>query len=201
MFANKGVHVDPISILKVEDKYGNILETAMPHSRGVLREQTAYIMASMLQTVASRGTGAASRSVYKFTHPAGGKTGTTNDYTDAWYTTFTPELVAGVWVGLDDPAMSLGARQSGAVAALPITAPFMKMAVDTLHIPPTPFERPEGIVDVEVCLETQKLATEFCPNVIKDIADVRYAPKEYCDVHTGEKSRVKKTPKKRRIRY
>jgi len=201
VFANKGVHVDPVSLLKVEDKYGNILESATPHSRGVLTEQTAYIMASMLQTVASAGTGAASRSVYKFYHPAGGKTGTTNDYTDAWYITFTPELVAGVWVGLDDPAMSLGARQSGAVAALPITAPFMKMAVDTLHIPPTPFERPDGIVDVEICLDTQKLATEFCPNVVKDIANEHYAPKEFCDVHTGERSRPTVTSKKRRIQH
>lgn len=201
VFANKGVLVDPVAILKVEDKYDNIIETASPRSRGVLREQTAYIMASLLQTVASAGTGAASRSVYKFYHPAGGKTGTTNDYTDAWYITFTPELVAGVWVGLDDPAMSLGPRQSGAVAALPITAPFMKAAVDTLHIPPTPFERPEGIVDVEICMDTQKLATEYCPNVIKDICDVRYVPQEECDVHTGEKSQQPNPQQRRRIRY
>jgi penicillin-binding protein 1A len=200
-FANKGVRVDPISILKVEDKYGNIIDTASPHSRGVLTEQTAYIMATMLQTVASRGTGAASRSVHKFYHPAGGKTGTTNDYTDAWYITFTPDLVAGVWVGLDDPAMSLGSRQSGATAALPITAPFMKMAVDTLHIPPTPFEKPEGIIDVEICIDTQKLATEYCPNVVKDIADVRYAPLEHCNVHTGERSRSTTIPPKRRIQH
>ncbi len=201
VFANQGVLVDPVAILKVEDKHDNIIENASTHSRGVLREQTAYIMASLLQTVASAGTGAASRSVYKFYHPAGGKTGTTNDYTDAWYITFTPELVAGVWVGLDDPAMSLGPRQSGAVAALPITAPFMKTAVDTLHIPQTPFERPEGIVNVEVCMETQKLATEYCPNVIKDICDVRYLPQESCEKHTGETNQQLNAQQKRRIRY
>ncbi len=201
IFANKGVHVKPISILKIEDKYGNIVETGATESRGVLREETAYIMASILQTVATGGTGAASRSVYHFTHPAGGKTGTTNAYTDAWYVTFTPELVAGVWVGLDDPQMSLGPRQSGAMAALPITAPFMKMAVDTLHIPPTPFERPAGIVDVEICMETQKLATEYCPNVIKDICDERYVPSEYCDVHTGQKTSSPSQQQKRRIRH
>ena len=170
-------------------------------SRGVLREETAYIMASILQTVATAGTGAASRSVHKFMHPAGGKTGTTNAYTDAWYITFTPELVAGVWVGLDDPQMSLGPRQSGAMAALPITAPFMKSAVDTLHIPPTPFERPAGIVDVEVCEETQKLATEYCPKVIKDICDERYVPSEDCDVHTGQKPTQRPAQQKRRIRH
>ncbi|MBN1558965.1 PBP1A family penicillin-binding protein [candidate division KSB1 bacterium] len=199
VFANKGVYVKPVAILKIEDKYGNVIETATTESRGVLREETAYIMASMLQTVASAGTGAASRSVYKFYHPAGGKTGTTNEYTDAWYITFTPELVAGVWVGLDDPKMSLGERQSGAVAALPITAPFMKAAVDTLHIPPTPFDPPAGIVEVEICMETQKLATEYCPNVIRDICDVRYVPKEKCDMHSGEKSR--QPTSQRRIRY
>jgi penicillin-binding protein 1A len=201
VFANKGVWVKPVAILKIEDKYDNILETATTESRGVLREETAYIMASMLQTVASGGTGAASRSVYKFMHPAGAKTGTTNEYTDAWYITFTPELVAGVWVGLDDPAMSLGPRQSGAVAALPITAPFMKTAVDTLHIPPTLFERPPGIVNVEVCLETQKLATEYCPTVISDICDVRYLPRETCDVHTGQKSAQSTLQQKKRIQY
>jgi penicillin-binding protein 1A len=201
IFANKGVHVKPISILKIEDKYNNVVEVGTTESQGVLREETAYIMTSILQTVASAGTGAASRSVYKFTHPAGGKTGTTNAYTDAWYITFTPELVAGVWVGLDDPQMSLGPRQSGAVAALPITAPFMKMAVDTLHIPPTPFERPPGIVDVEICEETQKLATEYCPNVIKDICDERYVPGEFCDVHTGEKPTQRPSQQKRRIRH
>ncbi|MBN1464425.1 PBP1A family penicillin-binding protein [candidate division KSB1 bacterium] len=200
VFANKGVWVKPVAILKIEDKYGNVIETATTESRGVLREETAFIMASMLQTVASAGTGAASRSVYKFYHPAGGKTGTTNEYTDAWYITFTPEIVAGVWVGLDDPKMSLGERQSGAVAALPITAPFMKEAVDTLHIPATSFERPPGIVDVSVCMETQKLATEYCPNVIRDICDVRYLPKERCDLHTGEKSK-QPAAQKRRIRY
>ncbi|MBN1482903.1 PBP1A family penicillin-binding protein [candidate division KSB1 bacterium] len=201
VFANKGVHVKPVSILKIEDKHGNIIESATTESQGVLREETAYIMANILQTVASAGTGAASRSVYKFTHPAGGKTGTTNEYTDAWYVTFTPELVAGTWVGLDDPQMSLGPRQSGAVAALPITAPFMKTAVDTLHIPPTPFTRPAGIVDVEICMDSQKLATEYCPNVVRDICDVRYLPKESCDMHTGQKSTQPLTQQRKRIRY
>ncbi|RPH97082.1 MAG: hypothetical protein EHM72_14000, partial [Calditrichaeota bacterium] len=78
VFANKGVLVEPFAIERIEDRYGNIIEQASPKSHGVLREETAYIMASMLQTSASRGTGAMSRSVYKFYHPAGGKTGTTN---------------------------------------------------------------------------------------------------------------------------
>ena len=75
-FPNKGVLVKPVSVLRVADKFDNILEISSPESKGVLREETAYIIANMLQTVASRGTGATSRSVYKFLRPAGGKTGT-----------------------------------------------------------------------------------------------------------------------------
>lgn len=200
VFGNKGVLVEPIAIERIEDKYGNIIEQASPKSHGVLREETAYIMASMLQTSASKGTGAMSRSVYKFYHPAGGKTGTTNSYTDAWYITFTPMLAAGTWVGLDDPAMSLGDRQTGAVVALPITAPFMRMAVDTLHIPPVPFERPPGIVDVNICMDSKKLANDYCPNVITDICDVRYLPTT-CDLHGADKGNKASPQQKRRVGY
>ncbi len=196
VFANRGIHAEPIAILRIEDRYGNILESAEPKLKGVLREETAYIMASMLQTAASRGTGAMSRSVYHFYHPAGGKTGTTNRYTDAWYITFTPLLAAGTWVGLDDPAMSLGDRQTGAVVALPITASFMRMAVDTLGIPPVPFPRPAGIVDVTICLDSQKLAGEHCTNVVQDICDIRYLPGR-CDLHGLGRERPQQ--QKRRI--
>lgn len=205
VFANKGVLVLPTYILRVEDKYGNVLERSVPQSKGVLREETAYIMANMLQTAAQRGTGAISVSVYQFTRPAGGKTGTTNDFTDAWYVTFTPQFVAGTWVGLDDPALSLGESQSGTRAALPITVPFIKTAMDTLQLPVEDFERPEGVIDVEICEESKLLATEHCPSVIKDICNVEYAPDEYCTIHTSSKKGVpepkNRTNKNRRIRY
>ena len=196
VFANKGVHAEPMAILRIEDKYGNVIESFEPKKKGVLREETAYIMANMLQTAASKGTGAMSRSVYHFYHPAGGKTGTTNRYTDAWYINFTPLLAAGTWVGLDDPAMSLGDRQTGAVVALPITASFMRMAVDTLNIPPLPFERPPGIKDIKICTESHQLATEYCPDTLDEICDVRYLPPP-CDLHADGK--VKTPQQKRRI--
>jgi len=205
VFANHGVLVKPTSVLRIEDKYGNILEKATPQSRGVISEETAYIMANMLQTVASRGTGAASRSVYKFYRPAGGKTGTTNDFTDAWYVTFTPQMVAGVWVGLDDPSMSLGNRQSGAKAALPICATFMRTAHDTLQLPVEDFVKPDGVVELEICRESQQLATDACPEVLKEIFNVRYQPTEYCQIHTGKIDRnndvLKKRKSRRKIRY
>ncbi len=200
VFANRGVLVKPISVLRVEDKFGNVIERANPQSRGVLREETAYIMANMLQTVASRGTGAASRSVYRFLRPAGGKTGTTNDFTDAWYVTFTPQIVAGVWVGLDDPSLSLGKRQSGARAALPIAATFMRTAHDTLQLPVEDFVRPDGIVELEICRESKQLATEYCPEILKEIFDVRYQPTEYCQLHTGKVDKNNKLLQKRKLR-
>ncbi|MBN2410350.1 PBP1A family penicillin-binding protein [candidate division KSB1 bacterium] len=186
-FANKGVLVESHSLLRVEDKYGNVLEQVHPQSKGVLREETAYIMTNLLQTVATSGTGAASRSRFEFYRPAGGKTGTTNDFTDAWYISFTPQIVAGVWIGLDDPSLSLGERQSGARAALPITAPFMKAAHDTLDLPVLDFERPLGVVEIEICRETKLLANDNCPSVLKEICDIRFLPQKHCDIHTGEK--------------
>ena len=199
-FANRGVLAKPMSVIRVEDRYGNILERTIPQSKGVLREETAYIMANMLQTAATSGTGAASRSVYNFLRPAGAKTGTTNDFTDAWYITFTPQMVVSVWVGLDDPALSLGKRQSGAKAALPMAVTTIKAAYDTLQLPVEDFVRPEGVVELEVCKDTKLLATNSCPNVIREIFDVRYQPVETCNVHTGD-NKNNKSNSRRKIRF
>jgi penicillin-binding protein 1A len=205
VFANNGVLVKPVSVLRVEDKNGNILERAKQQSKGVLREETAYIMTDLLKTVASRGTGAASRSVYRFLRPAGGKTGTTNNFTDAWYVTFTPQIVAGVWVGLDDPSLSLGNRQSGARAALPIAATFMAAAHDTLQLPVAEFIKPDGVVELEICAETKMLASDYCPEVESEIFAVRYQPTRECEYHSGHQSinrpELSEREKKRRLRY
>lgn len=193
VFGNKGIYAEPRSIIRVEDKYGNVLEEHHPIVREALREDVAYLMTNMMQTVIDHGTGAAARSRYQFYRPAAGKTGTTNDYTDGWFVGFTPQIVAGVWCGLDDPKMSLGRGQEGAKVALPIWAPFMKASHDTLLITTgdtarwgiKDFERPGGVIYCEICAETKKLATEFCPHIISEVFLRSSAPKSYCDKHEG----------------
>ncbi|MEE4311522.1 MAG: PBP1A family penicillin-binding protein [candidate division KSB1 bacterium] len=201
VFPNLGARAKPRTIIKVVDKYGNVLEEHPPEMSHVLRAETSYIMTDLLQTIMNNGTGAAARSVYQFLRPAGGKTGTTNEFTDAWFIGFTPQIVAGVWIGLDNPAMTLGPGQAGAVAALPVWAPFMKVAHDTLDLPIAYFRKPPGVIEMEICAETKQIATEFCPNIVKEIFDVKFAPTEECTKHTGESAGFSKTNKKKRIRF
>ena len=99
-FANKGVHVEPVAILKVLDRNGKVLEQADPKQRSVVSETSAAELTDMLQGVVAHGTGAGAN----IGRPAAGKTGTTSDYRDAWFVGYTPDLVAGVWVGCDDNA-------------------------------------------------------------------------------------------------
>jgi penicillin-binding protein 1A len=168
VFANRGVRVEPISVLSIEDKDGNILEEAVTKEHDVISAETAYIMTDMLSDVIEnvRGTGHAARWKYQFTkniQPAvAGKTGTTNDFKNAWFIGFTPQMVACVWIGFRDERISLGEDKSGAVAALPIWAPFMRMVHDSLKIPPMEFTMPAGVSRVKICAESKKLATESC---------------------------------------
>ena len=203
VFANGGALAKPMAILRVEDKYGNVLERYRPALTHVLRSQTSYIMVDLLKTVLNRGTGIAARSKYHFYRPAGGKTGTTNEFTDAWFIGFTPQIVAGVWVGFDNPALTLGAGQDGSRTALPIWAPFMKTTHDTLNLPIEYFKVPLGVVRRDICKQTKQLATEFCPDIVKEIFESKNAPTEKCSIHTGFGSRSKKTSKsrKKRIRF
>lgn len=189
VFANKGLLAKPMPIIRVVDKYGNVLEENSPIIREALRKEVAYIMASMLQSVILHGTGVRVRYMYHFDRPAGGKTGTTNDYVDAWFIGFTPQIVTGVWVGVDSRQISLGPGAEGAKIALPIWAPYMKAAHDTLNLPIEDFEMPLGVVKRKICAETKKLATESCPNIIEEVFLVSSTPTEYCKMH----SEIRKT--------
>ncbi len=139
-FPNDGVRVAPRMIRKVEDYDGRVLEEDYPKVKDVVSARTARIMVDMLREVVLHGTGAAAA---KLNHPLGGKTGTTNDFTDAWFVGFSPSLTCGVWVGFDEKK-TLGNKETGAVAALPIWMDFMRVALqgreseDFLAPPPVP---------------------------------------------------------------
>ena len=158
-FANKGIYSSPIAITRIEDKYGQIIKEFTNTQKEVLSPETAYMVTNLLQTVMDKGTGGSVRWKYKFRHVAGGKTGTTQNWSDAWFVGFTPSITAGAWFGVDQYPISLGKGQAGSVAALPAWALFMKEAHKTLNIPSEPFVMPEGVVEVEIDSDTKQLPT------------------------------------------
>jgi penicillin-binding protein 1A len=182
VFPNQGVWNKPYAIKKILDREGNEVYKSPQFSKEILSKETAYIMVNMLQTVVNEGTGGKVRWKYYFYYPAGGKTGTTDDFTDAWFVGFTKDIVAGVWVGVDDPAVSLGSGMSGDMAALPIWAKFMKSTYDSLKLEKKDFIQPDGVREYKICSETKKLPTEFCP-VETEIFNVKDAPKTKCKIH------------------
>ncbi len=124
-FPNDGVRVSPRYIRKVTDYDGRVLEEDFPEVKDVISAKTARTMTAMLREVVLHGTAA---SAAKMPYPLAGKTGTTNDYTDAWFIGFSPQITCGVWVGFDEKK-TLGNKETGAVAALPIWINFMKIAL------------------------------------------------------------------------
>jgi penicillin-binding protein 1A len=125
VFPNDGVHVTPRYITRVTDYEGRVLEEDFPDVKDVISERTARIMTSMLREVVLHGTGVAAA---KLPFPVAGKTGTTNDFTDAWFVGFSPSMTCGAWVGYDEKK-SLGAKETGSRAALPIWMNFMTVAM------------------------------------------------------------------------
>ena len=120
-FANQGLRMKPYLITKITDRDGNVIEENRPAGKDAIRADTAFIMTSLLQGVVRRGTAARAASLRR---PIAGKTGTTNDMTDAWFIGYEPTLAAGVWVGYDDKRKSLGRHEEGSKAALPIWMDF-----------------------------------------------------------------------------
>jgi 1A family penicillin-binding protein len=163
VWANQGMYVEPLCIKYVLDREGNIREENISPARRVLDENVAFQMTYLMKGVVQEGTGRRLTTVFGFDKPAAGKTGTTNDETDAWFIGFVPGLVAGVWVGFDDYSKSIG--YTGALAALPIWYDFMKSVVDE---PVKDFPVPEGIVFKQVDADTGLPATSGSTNVIRE---------------------------------
>ncbi len=181
VFANRGIRNDPMFIVKVEDRTGNVLERNTPRPVEVLSEETAAVMTSMLRSALDHGTGYPARA-RGFLLPAAGKTGTMDEYMDAWFVGFVPGLVAGTWVGYDDKR-TIGPGMTGARAALPIWTDFMMQA--TRGRPVEDFPLPEGTVSRLVCTESGMLATDACPHVTNETYNAGSEPTEYCTQHPG----------------
>ena len=193
VFPNKGIYVEPTALRKLEGKDGNVVfAQESGRKREALRPPVAVIMTDMMRSVLDEpgGTGRRIRTYYRFKPEAAGKTGTTNDYTDAWFIGFTPDLVAGVWVGIDDPSLRLWPRQAGSVAAMPLWAQFMKEVYLTVEpyrgLDNHGFDYPETLVErLAVCNETYKMATRFCPDQGEDLFIVGEALPNSCPLHGG----------------
>jgi penicillin-binding protein 1A len=181
-FPNEGIWVEPIAIMRIEDRYGNLIEEFVPESREAIGEGVAYIMSDMMEDVIDGGTASSVRAW--FHRPAAGKTGTTQDFTDAWFIGFTPQLVAGCWVGFDDPRIKFGGWYGqGGKAAAPIWARFMKYVYDDPQttMPLAYFEMPPEVEEVSVCSVTGLKANAYCPSYV-DLVLKKFANKT-CSVH------------------
>ena len=159
-FANQGMRPRPFFVREVRDAQGNILERTEPAVEQAIPPDTAYLLVRLMQEVIQSGTGMAAKGLG---HHLAGKTGTTNENTDAWFIGYSPDLVAGVWVGFDTPA-PLGDRQSAAVVALPIWSRFMRQALPLF--PNRDFPVPSGITFARVDPGTGKALPPGSPGGI-----------------------------------
>ena len=189
VYANHGVYVEPISILKIEDKDGNVIEENNPMQREVLSEETSFIMTSMLQGVVDdpQGTGARVRAYFHY--PAAGKTGTTTEFADAWFIGFTPQLSAAVWVGFDNRSVHFTNWDGqGGRAAAPIWGRFMKSVYDdqSIAMPVEYFQKPAGVYQDTICTETKMRATQYCPTTMVEYFTEKMRPGT-CTKHATSK--------------
>jgi penicillin-binding protein 1A len=153
-FANKGVYIKPMMITRIEDKYGNVIESFVADKQEAMSEETAYLMLDLMKGVVQSGTGIRLRLKYGLNNPIAGKTGTTQNQSDGWFLGITPDLTTGVWVGAEDRSVhfrsiSLG---QGANMALPIWALYMQkvLADPSLHISRGDFEKPVQPLSVQL---------------------------------------------------
>ena len=158
--AHGGVRADPMAVLRIEDRYGNLVQENRSRFTNVLDPRVAYIITDIMKEVLWSGGTAAGTGGLIGGRPAAGKTGTTDRLVDAWFVGYTPDLVAAVWVGNDDPANPI--NKTGGTAAAPIWGRFV---ADSLkNVPLHDFPRPEGITEAVICDESGLLANPTCPS-------------------------------------
>ncbi|MBI3302038.1 MAG: PBP1A family penicillin-binding protein, partial [Deltaproteobacteria bacterium] len=186
--ANQGLRVTPLTIKRVSNQDGETLERRAVQVEQAIPPEDAYLLTHLLEGVIERGTGRGARQK-GFERPAAGKTGTTNDFGDAWFVGYTPDLLTVVWVGFDhrEPL-----KLSGAQAALPIWTEFMKRA--TAGRPVSGFTPPPGIVLVPIDRLTGFRATPYCPTVIEEAFYAGEEPTLPCPRHAPETLPVEAVP-------
>ena len=199
-FANAGQVPAASLITRVEDTNGQVLFRAQPGTHRAISETTAFLMSNMLADVVNSGTAWSARRV-GFTLPAAGKTGTTNDYRDAWFIGYTPKIVAGVWVGYDMPRTIIS-NGYAAELAVPIWAKFMKTA--TRGHEPAWFRPPSGLTSATICRLSGALATDSCRNAVEiddkgNVSDKSMVyseyfvkgtePRTFCPIHDAYEDR------------
>ena len=176
--ASGGIKAKPLLITKIIAKNGHIIEENAPVAERVIPDSTAYLVTNMLSAVLEPG-GTAGSLAGIVGRPAAGKTGTTQNYRDAWFMGYTPQLATGVYVGYDNPKNPVGIP--GGKIAGPVWARFMAEALK--NIPPVEFSVPPGIVEVNVCTDSGLLATPFSPDMITASFIRGTEPEEYCTLH------------------
>ena len=174
VFANSGFAAAPLSVVRVADRAGRLVEGHRVAITRVIPAADAYLVTHLLEGVMQRGTGRLARAL-GFRAPAAGKTGTTNDYNDAWFVGYTPELLAVVWVGFDRDAQ-LG--MTGAQAALPIWTEFMRKALEGR--PPAEFVPPPGVVVEDIDVASGLKARAECGEFVSDAFLAGEEPETYC---------------------
>lgn len=177
VFANSGIRVEPTPIIKIENRNGVILYKHTIKETKALDTNIAAVMIDMMKGVLSRGTGVRG----KISRPSAAKTGTTEDFRDAWFVGFVPQLVTGVWVGNDDNTSMKGIAE---VAVCPrIWKEYNK---DVLAEEPVlDFPKPEGLVKLKICTVSDRLAGPYCPNIDQKWVTLwkKDVPTQNCDVH------------------
>lgn len=177
VFANAGIRVEPTAITKIENRDGVVFYNHRIAERRVLDENVAAIMIDMMRGVLTRGTGVRGQ----IDRPAAAKTGTSQDFKDAWFIGYVPQLVTGVWVGNDDNTPMKGVAE---VAICPRVWKSYNQIV-LVNYPVMDFPRPEGLVNVQICVESGKLAGPNCPSnkVHWSTLWQKDVPSENCDIH------------------
>jgi penicillin-binding protein 1A len=187
-FVNGGIRPEPFGIRRIEDKNGAVLEENSPQSTVALSAQTAYIMVDLLKAVVSSGTG---RRALELNRPAGGKTGTNQDLKDLEFIGFTPDLVAGAWMGYDD-FTSMGKHFTAASKVLPWWTEFMKKAHE--GVPVHNFAVPPDIVFAKIDSETGLLALPTCPKVTLAAFKKGTDPRDLCPIdHLSQQQKEQDT--------